>query len=126
MDQNSKFSSNHKSLKYMSDKKELNISQRIWLKFLKDYDFALIYHPGKFNALVDALSRKTLYISALMVKEMYLIEHFIYLLLMCELMSINMKFGMLRVTNNMLEKTKDGQKLYLHLLDQLALINQGK
>jgi len=28
-----------------------------WLKFLKDYDFKLIYHLGKANVVADALSR---------------------------------------------------------------------
>ena len=31
--------SDHKSLKYLFDQKELNMRQRWWLEFLKDYDF---------------------------------------------------------------------------------------
>ena len=31
----------HKSLKYLFDQKELNMRQRRWLEFLKDYDFQL-------------------------------------------------------------------------------------
>jgi len=30
--------SDHKSLKYLFDQKELNMRQRRWLEFLKDYD----------------------------------------------------------------------------------------
>jgi hypothetical protein len=37
--------SDHKSLKYLFDQKELNMRQRRWLEFLKDYDFELSYHP---------------------------------------------------------------------------------
>ena len=37
----------YKSLKYLFSQKELNLRQRRWLKFLKDYDFELQYHPGK-------------------------------------------------------------------------------
>ena len=33
--------------------------QRIWMKYLEDYDFTLHYHPGKENVVVDALSRKS-------------------------------------------------------------------
>jgi hypothetical protein len=33
--------SDHKSLKYLFDQKELNMRQRRWLEFLKDYDFGL-------------------------------------------------------------------------------------
>jgi len=68
--------SDHKSLKYLFDQTELNMRQRQWLEFLKDYDFQLSYHPGKANVVVDALSRKSLHMSALMVKELELIEKF--------------------------------------------------
>ncbi|GAU48377.1 hypothetical protein TSUD_405390 [Trifolium subterraneum] len=53
--------SDHKSLKYLFDQKELNMRQRRWLEFLKDYDFELSYHPGKANVVADALSRKSLH-----------------------------------------------------------------
>ncbi|KAI3759605.1 hypothetical protein L6452_07536 [Arctium lappa] len=48
----------HKSLKYVFDQKELNMRQRRWLELLKDYDCELLYHPGKANVVADALSRK--------------------------------------------------------------------
>src|SRR5262249_18854260 len=50
----------HKSLKYIFSQKDLNLRQRRWLEFLKDYDFAMSYHPGKANVVADALSRKKL------------------------------------------------------------------
>jgi len=43
------------------------------VRVLKDYDFELSYHPGKLNVVADASSRKSLHMSALMVKEMQLI-----------------------------------------------------
>ncbi|GJY46572.1 putative reverse transcriptase domain-containing protein [Tanacetum coccineum] len=49
----------HKSLQYILDQKELNMRQRRWLKLLSDYDCELRYHPGKANVLADALSRKS-------------------------------------------------------------------
>ncbi|KAL8124095.1 hypothetical protein AgCh_011917 [Apium graveolens] len=48
----------HKSLKYIFTQKELNMRQRRWLEFIKDYDCAINYHPGKANMVADALSRK--------------------------------------------------------------------
>ena len=33
--------------------------QRRWMEFLEDYDFTLHYHPGKANAVANALSRKS-------------------------------------------------------------------
>ena len=47
----------HKSLQYVFTQKELNLRQRRWLEFLNDYDMSVHYHPGKANAVADALSR---------------------------------------------------------------------
>jgi len=47
--------------------------QRRWLELLKDYDFRLNYHLGKPNVVADALSRNTLHMSAMMVKELELL-----------------------------------------------------
>jgi hypothetical protein len=49
----------HKSLRYLYSQKELNQRQSRWMELIKDYDFALQYHPGKANVVADALSRKT-------------------------------------------------------------------
>ena len=51
--------SDHKSLKYIFTQWDLNMRQRIWMKFLEDYDFTLHYHPDKANMVVDALRRKS-------------------------------------------------------------------
>nr|GEU67135.1 putative reverse transcriptase domain-containing protein [Tanacetum cinerariifolium] len=48
----------HKSLQYIIDKKELNMRQRRWIELLSDYDFEIRYHPRKANVVADALSRK--------------------------------------------------------------------
>nr|GEX78052.1 putative reverse transcriptase domain-containing protein [Tanacetum cinerariifolium] len=48
----------HKSLQYILDQKELNMRQRRWVELLSDYDCEICYHPGKANVVADALSRK--------------------------------------------------------------------
>ncbi|KAH0689166.1 hypothetical protein KY289_016524 [Solanum tuberosum] len=47
----------HKSLQSVFTQKELNLPQRRWLEFLKDYDISVHYHPGKANVVADALRR---------------------------------------------------------------------
>ncbi|XP_074293364.1 uncharacterized protein LOC141620374 [Silene latifolia] len=39
-------------------KKEINMRQRRWFEFIKDYDLDIQYHHGKANVVADALSRK--------------------------------------------------------------------
>ncbi|GKA85450.1 putative reverse transcriptase domain-containing protein [Tanacetum coccineum] len=48
----------HKSLQYIFNQKELNLRQRRWIELLSDYDCEIRYHPGKTNVVADALSRK--------------------------------------------------------------------
>ncbi|GJU50815.1 putative reverse transcriptase domain-containing protein [Tanacetum coccineum] len=48
----------HKSLQHILDQKELNMRQRRWIELLSDYDCKIRYHPGKANAVADALSQK--------------------------------------------------------------------
>lgn len=67
--------SDHKSLKYLFYQKKLNMRQRIWLEFLKDYDFDLNYHPGKANVVADALNRKSFHMETLIVRDLDLIEN---------------------------------------------------
>jgi hypothetical protein len=51
--------SDHKSLKYIFTRQDLNLTQRRWLELIKDYDLEINYHPGKSNVVVDALSRRS-------------------------------------------------------------------
>ena len=51
--------SDQKSMKYIFTQRDLNMRQRRWMEYLKDYDFTLHYHPSKENVLADALSRKS-------------------------------------------------------------------
>ena len=41
----------------MFTQKKLNLRQRRWIEFLKDYDMSVHYYLGKVNVVVDALSR---------------------------------------------------------------------
>nr|GEX20677.1 reverse transcriptase domain-containing protein [Tanacetum cinerariifolium] len=49
---------NHKSLQYILNQKELNSRQQRWIELLNDYDCEIRYHLGKANVVADALSWK--------------------------------------------------------------------
>ncbi|GAU37258.1 hypothetical protein TSUD_319120 [Trifolium subterraneum] len=68
--------SDHKSLRYLFDQKELNMRQRRWMEYLKDFDFEFSYHPGKANVVAGALSRKALYASEILMHQCGLYERF--------------------------------------------------
>jgi hypothetical protein len=48
----------HKSLKYLFTRHDLNMRQRRWLELIKDYELEVHYHPGKTNVVTDDLSCK--------------------------------------------------------------------
>ena len=118
--------SDHKSLRYLFDQRELNMRQRRWLEFLKDYNFELSYHPGKANVVGDALSRKSLQMSTLMVRELDLLEHFRDMTFACEITSDSIKLGKLRVTSELWSEIHKGQKSDPFLLAQLESIAVGR
>ena len=103
--------SDHKSLKYLFDQKELNMRQRRWMEFLKDYDFELLYHPGKANVVADALSRKTVHTSHLMKKEVELLEKFRDMRIQVELGSESIRCSTLTISNDFLDLIKERQLL---------------
>jgi hypothetical protein len=58
MDNHCNFFIDHKSLKYIFTRPNLNMRQRRWLELIKDYDLKVHYHPKKANVVADALSHK--------------------------------------------------------------------
>ena len=100
------------------------MSQRRWLELLKDYDFGLNYHPDKVNVVADALSRKTLHMSAMMVKEFELLEQFRDPSLVCELSPLSVNLGMLKIDNEFLKSIKEAQKADVKFVDLFIDENQ--
>nr|GFA63969.1 hypothetical protein [Tanacetum cinerariifolium] len=48
----------HKSLQYIFDQKELNMRQRRWIKLLSDYECEIKYHPGKANVVAKEMTSR--------------------------------------------------------------------
>jgi len=103
--------SDHKSLKYLFDQKELNMRHRRWMEFLKDYDFELLYHLGKANVVVDALSRNTVHTAHLMIKEVELLEKFRDMKLQVELGSEFIGCNTLTISSDFLTSIRERKLL---------------
>jgi len=101
--------SDHKSLKYLFDQKELNMRQKRWIEFLKDYDFELLYHPRKANVVADALSRKTVHVAHLMIKELELLESFRDMRIHVELEPEFIRYSTLAISSDFLSLIKEKQ-----------------
>jgi len=84
--------------------------QRRWIEYLKDYDFELLYHPGKANVVANALSRKRMHMQALIVKELKLIEKLKDMNLGIQLSEDFVRCSVLTLTSDILETTQDQQK----------------
>jgi hypothetical protein len=61
--------SDHKSLKYIFTRSDINLRQRRWLELIKDYDLGINYQPSKANVVADALSRRS-HLNQLIVEQM--------------------------------------------------------
>jgi hypothetical protein len=119
--------SDHKSLKYLFDQKELNMRQRRRMDTLKDYDFSLQYHPGKANVVADALSRQNaLAVSAtVMVKQQELWEEFRDLHLDVDFSPGALKLSMVKIANRLMEEIANNQNDDL-IQERRELMVQGK
>ncbi|XP_058725705.1 uncharacterized protein LOC131596998 [Vicia villosa] len=87
---------------------------KIWRHYLYGSRFEVF---RKANVVADALSRKTVHMSALMVKEMELIEQFRDLSMVCETKPDSVRLGMLKVNNDFLDVIKENQRLDVKLVD---------
>jgi len=74
------------------------------MEYLKDYDFKLLYHSGKANVVVDALSRKRVHMSAMMMKELELIEKLRDMNLGLNMGAVHIRCNMLKITNEFLDE----------------------
>ena len=97
----------HKSLKYIFTQQDLNLRQRRWLEFIKDYDFSISYHPGKANVVADALSQNLVgKLSVVMTTQWKMMEDSIEVNPVCQLNSL---MGNLSISNELVDRIKVAQ-----------------
>ena len=118
--------SNYKSLKYLFDQKELNMRQRRWIELLKDYEFELKYHPVNANVVADALSRKSLNVGWMMIKEVELIESFRDLNLEISITLQSIQLSQIKVTSGYKEQIQRAQQQDASFQRTITLVQSGK
>jgi hypothetical protein len=80
------------------------------MEFLKDYDFELKYHPEKANVVADAVSRKSLHVSTMMIHQMVLLEKFRDLKLEVKCNNSSLSVSRVDVKNLLMEQIKEAQE----------------
>jgi len=79
------------------------------MEYLKDYDFELLYHRGKANVVADALSRKRVHMSVMMMKELEIIEKLRDTNLNLYTGVDHIRCSMLQITNEFLNEVSEEQ-----------------
>ena len=96
------------------------------MEFLKDYNFGLSYHPGKANVVADALSRKSLHMSAMMCQEQKLLEDFRDLDLAVEMKPESLYVGMLQITNDFIDRVQEAYNGDQFLQEKVLLVSTNR
>ena len=96
------------------------------MEFLKDYEFELNYHPSKANVVADALSRKSLSISWMMIKETKLIESFQNLNLGISVTPRSIQLSQIKIMSDFKGKIVQAQQHNLEFQKTIALVQSRK
>ena len=100
----------HKSLQYVFSQKELNLRQRRWIEYLKDFKCKILYHPGKANVVADALSRKSSgSLATLRMLEWDLVEQFGQMSLRAVESRAGVLYAALRIQPDLLRRIGEAQ-----------------
>nr|GEX16700.1 hypothetical protein [Tanacetum cinerariifolium] len=101
---------NHKSLKYISTQKELNMRQGRWLELLLDYDANIQYHSRKANVVADAHSRKSYGSMSCLITQPDIVADLNQLEAEIYISKADGVIAQMRVESTLLTRTKEAQK----------------
>ena len=120
----------HKSLKYIFQQRDMNLRQRRWLKLLKDYNYDILYRHGKANVVANALSRKSSgSLTHISVERRHLIQEMHKLVDQGLRMKITKSGGLIaqfRVRSIVRDKIKATQSQDHDLLELMEKVHGGK
>ncbi|KAL0546159.1 hypothetical protein IC582_016065 [Cucumis melo] len=116
----------HKSLKYFFTQKELNMRQRRWLELVKDYDYEILYHPGKANVVADALSRKVSHSAALITRQTPLHRDLERAEIAVSVGAVTMQLAQLTVQPTLRQRIIDAQSNDPYLVEKRGLAEAGQ
>ena len=100
--------------------------QQRWMKFLKDNEFELKYHPSKANVVADALSRKSLTVAWMMIKETELIESFCDLNLGISITSHAIQLNQIKITSDFKDQIRQAQQRNVNFQHTVHLVKSRK
>ncbi|KAA0063393.1 pol protein [Cucumis melo var. makuwa] len=116
----------HKSLKYFFTQKELNMRQRRWLELVKDYDCEILYHQGKANVVVNALSRKLSHSAALITRQAPLHRDLERAEIAVSVGAVTMQLAQLTVQPTLRQRIIDAQSNDPYLVEKRGLAKAGQ
>ena len=93
------------------------------MELLKDYDYEILYHPGKANVVADALSRKGM-IAYMMAKEWNLLSHCVELSIDIE-PSEGCYVASLQIEPSLMEQIRVAQQADARLIELARQSEQG-
>ncbi|KAL0556796.1 hypothetical protein IC582_005313 [Cucumis melo] len=107
-------------------KKELNMRQRRWLELVKDYDCEILYHSGKSNVVVDALSRKVSHSAALITRQAPLHRDLERAEIAVSVGAVTMQLAQLTVQPTLSKRIIDAQSNDPYLVEKRGLAEVGQ
>ena len=101
--------------------------QRRWLELIKDYDLSINYHPGRMNAVADALSRKNYgEVAALPTDQKELIKEFERMSLEFTMQGDGAEINNIVIEPTLLQRIREAQRSDVELQEIARRIPEGK